>query len=235
MRRKFWPDEDPVGKRLRFSPALPWITIVGVVADIRQAGLDTPPKPEMYLPAAQQPTFANWLAVRTYGDPARLAAAVRQTIRSVDPGMPIAAVSTMEEILDRETFQRRLQTTLLAAFAALAVLLASLGIYGVLAYLVSRRTQEIGIRMALGAAPGDVLREVLGQGLRLSAAGIAAGIVAALGVTRVLSKVLYGVTPTDPVTFFSVAMLLLLVALAASYIPARRAMKTDPILTLREE
>jgi putative ABC transport system permease protein len=234
-RRKFWPNEDPLGKRLRFSSEGPWIAVVGVLADIRQAGLDTPPKAEVYLPAAQQPAFANWLAVRTEGDPARLAPAVRQAIRTVDPGTPIVDVSTMEEILDRETFQRHVQMVLLSTLAGLAVLLASLGIYGVLAYLVGRRTQEIGIRMALGAAPADVLRAVLGQGLRLSALGIAAGIVAALGVTRVLSKLLFGVTPTDPVTFLSVIVLLLAVASAASYIPARRAMKIDPILALRDE
>jgi len=165
----------PWTTRFRFSSAEPWITIVGVLADIRQAGLDVAPKAEVYLPAAQQPAFANWLAVWTQGDPSRLAAAVRQAIRTVDTGAPIVDVTTMEGILDRETFQRRVQMMLLSAFAGLAVLLASLGIYGVLAYLERGRTQEIGIRMALGAAPGDVHRAVLGQGLRLSAAGIAAG------------------------------------------------------------
>jgi putative ABC transport system permease protein len=189
----------------------------------------------MYLPAAQQPVFANSLAVRIQGDPAKLAGAVRQAIRAADPGTPIVAIDTMQEILDRETFQRRLQMTLLAVFAGLALLLASVGIYGVLAYLVSRRTQEIGIRIALGAAPGGVLLSIVGEGLRLSAAGIAAGMVAALAISCVLSKLLFGVSATDPLTFVCVAVLLVAVAAAASYVPARRAMKVDPILALREE
>ncbi len=235
MRRKFWPNEDPVGKRIRFGNDEPWMAIVGIVADIRQAGLDAAPKAEMYLPAVQQPSTANWLAVRTQGDPANLAAAVRRAIHEVDASVPVADVQTMEEILDREVFQRRVQMTLLTAFAGLALLLASLGVYGVLAYLVGRRTQEIGIRVALGAAPGDLAREVVGEGVRLGVAGVAAGAVAALAVTHVLSKFLFGVTPTDPVTFVFVAALLLVVALAASYIPARRAMKIDPIVALRDE
>jgi len=236
MRRKFWPNENPVGKRLRFSSAEPWIAIVGVLADIRQAGLDTAPRPEIYLPAVQQPfTFANWLAIHSQGDAARLSAAVRQAVRGADPNLPIVDMSTMDEILDRETFQPRVQAMLLAVFGGLAVLLASLGIYGVLAYLVSRRTQEIGIRVTLGATSGDVARAVLGEGLGLSAAGIAAGIVVALGVTRVFSAMLFGVTPTDPVTFVSAAALLFAAAIAASYVPARRAMKVDPVVALREE
>ena len=235
MQRKFWPTESPVGKHIRFGDDEPWITIVGVIGDIRQAGLDTPPKAEYYLPAAQQSTFANWLAVHTAGKPVALAAAVRREIHAVDPTLPIVELSTMDAILDRETFLRRAQMILLAAFAVLAVVLASLGIYGVLAYLVSRRKQEIGIRIALGAAPADVVRGIVGQGLRLSAIGILAGSVAAMVVTRAMQKLLFGVTPTDPLTFFSVAALLLAVASIASYLPARRAMKVDPILALRQE
>jgi len=224
MQRKFWGNESPVARRLRFGSKDPWITIVGVIADVRQAGLDVPAKPELYLPALQQPTFANWLAIRTAGDPARLGGAVRQAIRAVDPDLAIAELNTMEQILDRETLQRRVQ-----------MILASLGIYGVLAYLVSGRTQEIGLRMALGAAPGQVLRSIVGQGVGLSAAGVALGAVGAIGVTRVLSKLLFGVTATDPATFIAVAGLLLAVAAAASYVPARRAMKIDPIVALRDE
>jgi putative ABC transport system permease protein len=235
FQRKFWGNDSAVGRRFRFGDTLPWITIVGVIGDIRQSGLEAASRPELYLPALQQPLLTNWLAVRTAGDPARATAAVRQAIRAADPDMAIANVSTMEQILDRETFQRRVQMILLATFAGLALLLASLGIYGVLAYLVSGRTQEIGLRMALGAAPGDVLRAVVGQGLGLSAAGIVAGILAALGVTRVLSKVLFGVSPTDPLTFAAVAGLLLTVAAVASYVPARRAMRVDPVRALREE
>src|SRR5262249_40531552 len=153
------------------------------VGNIHQAGLEASPKPELYLPAVQQPTFANWLAVRTQGDPGGMAMAVRRAIRAVDPELAVAGLSTMEQILDRETFQRRVQMILLVLFAGLALLLASLGIYGVLAYLVSGRTQEIGVRMALGASPGDVLRSVVSEGLGLSGAGVLAGVVAAAGLT----------------------------------------------------
>jgi len=156
-------------------------------------------------------------------------------IRSVDAGMPVTDVKTMGEVLDREVFERRANMLLLSIFAGAALLLASLGIYGVLAYLVSQRTQEIGIRMALGARPRDVLLAVAGQGVALSAAGIVVGVAGALAVTRVLSKLLFGIGATDPATFASVAALLMAVAALASYIPARRAMRVDPILALREE
>ena len=235
MKRKFWPNESPLGKRFRFGSAEPWISIVGVVGDVRQAGLDTAPRAELYLPATQRPDLANWLAVRTQGDPGHLAAAVREAIRAVDPDSPIADVRSMEDILDREVFPRHVNTLLLAVFAALALLLASIGVYGVLAYVVSQRTQEIGIRMALGASPAEVLQSVLGQGVALGAAGVGIGVVAALGVTRALSKLLFGVTPTDPATFVLVAAVLLAVAAAASYIPALKAMRVDPIAALREE
>jgi predicted permease len=235
MKRKFWPDENPLGKRLRFSSAEPWTTIVGVVGDIRQAGLDMAPKAELYLPAAQAPILANWLAIRTIREPDSLAAAVREVIRSVDPDSPVADISSMDDILDREVFQRRVHALLLAVFAALALLLASIGVYGVLAYLVNQRTQEIGIRMALGARPVNVLRSVLGQGLALGGVGIGIGMLGALGVTRVLSRLLFGVTPTDPATFATVAAVLLGVAAVASCVPAVRAMHVDPIEALREE
>ncbi len=235
MKRKFWPAESPLGKRFQFGSEDPWVTVAGVVGDVRQAGLDAPPKPEMYLAAAQEPNAAPVLALRTAGDPAKLAAAVRREIRAVDQDQPVTELRTMEEVVDTEVFQRRVQMVLLSLFAVLAVLLASLGIYGVLAYLVAQRTQEIGIRMALGARPADVLFTVAGQGMAWSVIGIALGAVGAFAVSRVLSQLLFGVTATDPATFAAVAALLLLVASLASYIPARRAMKVDPILALREE
>ncbi len=235
MRRKFWPDQAAIGKRLRFRDTLPWITVVGVVGDMRQEGLQKPPSPEMYFPETQASTALTGLAIRTDGDPAGLAAAVRREIRAVDPDVPVTEVATMEQVLDREVFQRRAQTTLLAVFAGLALLLASLGIYGVLAYLVSQRTQEIGIRMALGAAPRDVLLAVAGQGLGWSMAGIALGAAASLALAGALSKLLFGIAPTDPATFAAVAAVLLAVALLASYLPARRAMSIDPVIALREE
>jgi putative ABC transport system permease protein len=235
MKQKFWPHDSALGKRFRFGDSRPWVTIVGVVGNIRQSGLEKPPSAEMYLPAAQDPTPLTGLAIRTNADPKGLAAAVRREIRLVDRGVPITDVRTMEEVLDREVFQRRVQMLLLSIFAAVALLLASLGIYGVLAYLVSQRTQEIGIRMALGASPLDVLLAVAGQGMALSVTGIAVGVAAALALTRVVSKLLFGIAASDPATFLAVSLLLLLVALAACYVPARRAMRIDPILALREE
>jgi putative ABC transport system permease protein len=235
FQRRFWPNESALGKRFRFGSELGWIQIAGVIGDIRQAGLDVPAKAEMYLSAAQVPAPASYLLVRTSNDPVLLAGAVRQALRATAPDVAVADISTMDEILDREVSQRRIQMTLLTLFAGVALLLASLGIYGVLAYLVSRRTQEIGIRMALGAGPATVLRAVLGEGLALSCAGIAIGFAAALALTRLLGKLLFGVTPTDPATFAAVGVLLVAVAATASWLPARRAMRVDPILALREE
>jgi len=225
--RKFWPGGNALAKRLRFGREQPWVTIVGVIADIRQSGLDAAPRAELYLPAAQVPDPTGWLAVRTAGDPWQLATAVRRELRAVDRDLPITGISTMQEILDRETFDRRVEMLLLAAFAGLAVALASLGIYGVLAYMVAQRTHEIGIRMALGAQASDVLLSVAGQGMALSGMGIVVGAAAALALTRVLAKLLFGVAATDPVTFGLVAALLLAVALLAAWLPARRATKVD--------
>jgi predicted permease len=235
MKRKFWPDESAIGKRFRFGPSRPWMTIVGVVGDIRQAGLDQAPRAEMYLAVAQAPETLTGLAIRTNGDPRGVAAAVRAEIRAVDQSVPITDLLTMEEVLDREVFQRRALMLLLAIFAAIALLLASLGIYGVLAYLVAQRTREIGIRMAMGARPRDVLLGVAGQGVGLSAVGIAVGASATLGMTKLVSTLLFGIAATDPATFAGVAVALLAVAAAASYVPARRALRVDPILALREE
>jgi putative ABC transport system permease protein len=235
MKRKFWPNDTAIGKRFRFGDSHPWVTIVGVVGDIHQSGLEKPPSAEMYLPAAQDPTPLSGLVIRTMADPKGLAQAVRREIRAVDKDMPITDVATMEQVLDREVLQRRVQMLLLSIFAAVALLLASLGIYGVLAYLVSQRTQEIGIRMALGASPRDVLLAVAGQGMGLSVAGVALGVAAALALTRVVSRLLFGIAASDPATFLAVSLLLLVVALAACYVPARRAMRIDPIVALREE
>ena len=235
MKRRFWPGERVLGKRLRFSNETPWITVAGVVGDIHQAGLDTAPKAELYVPAAQAPILATWLALRTRGSPAQVAAAVRAAVREVEPDSPVPEMSSMEDIIDREVAQRRVHSTLLAVFALLALLLASLGVYGVLAYLVGQRTQEIGIRIALGATPAEVLQSVLGQGVALGAAGIGIGALVALGATRMLSRLLFGIAPTDPLTFISVGSLLLVTAAAASCVPALRAMKVDPIQALREE
>jgi putative ABC transport system permease protein len=235
MKRKFWPSEDAVGKRLRFGRSSPWVTIVGVVGDIRQAGLEQASRPELYLSSSQDPSPLSGLAIRTRVDPIRLASAVRREIQAVDKDIPIIDVRSMDDVLDREVSQRRAQMLLLSIFAASALLLASIGIYGVLAYLVSQRTQEIGIRVALGASARDVLFTVAGQGLVLSIAGVVLGIAAALALSRVVSSLLFGVSPSDPPTFAAVAALLMGVAAVASYVPARRATRIDPMLALRGE
>ena len=248
MARAFWPGESAMGKRFKVgSPAAPepWMTIVAVVSDVRQMGADAPVKPEMYVPYRQAAPYWSKapysfftprdLVVRTSGDPQGLVAAVRNAIHEVDPYQPISGVRTMDEVLGVETAQRRLGMILLTAFASLALLLASLGIYGVLAFFVVQHTQEIGVRLALGARPSDVLRLVVGRGMKLALAGVGIGLVASLGLARLLASLLYGVSPGDPATFALVAVLLACVALLACLVPARRATKVDPMVALRYE
>jgi ABC-type antimicrobial peptide transport system permease subunit len=215
------------------------VTIVGVVADVRQMGPDVPVKAEMYLPF-EQTDFSPWfaprdLAIRTSGDPMAVTSAVRRAIREVDANQPIANVRTMDEILGEQTAERRAGTTLLVAFAALALLLASIGVYGLLSYFVVQHTPEIGVRLALGAAPRDVLAMVLAKGMKLVLLGAAGGLIASLALARLISSLLFGVSPADPLTFACVAALLVAVALLACYIPARRAAALDPLTALRDE
>lgn len=240
MARQYWPDEDPLGKRFRISVnAAPWLTIVGVVADVRQMGMDVAVKAEMYVPYRQIKSHAWYtprdLVIRTAGDPESLIAAVRQEIRAVDPDQPVSNIATMETLLGEENGPRSLGMMLLAAFAGLALILASLGIYGVLSYFVAQQTSEIGVRLALGAQQRDILRLVLGKGMSWALIGVAIGSVAAFALTRLMASLLFGVSATDPLTFALVAGLLTAVALAACYIPARRAMKVDPMVALRYE
>ncbi len=206
-----------------------------MVGDTHQAGLDVAPSPVFYIPALQVPFRPGSLAIHTKVDAGSMAPAVRQAIWSIDPEQPITAMATMEEILGKEVLQRRVQTTLLAGFAGLALLLAAIGLYGVLAYLVSLQTPEIGLRMALGAAPANMLRRVVGQALGLTVIGVVAGSVAAIALSRVMTSLLFGVTATGPITFGGVAVVLVLTAGAASYLPAHRAMRVDPIVALRAE
>ena len=241
MAAKFWPGEDALGQRFKLGRPesdAPWLTIVGIVGDTRQMGLDVPVKAEMYFPYGQMNQFwaaPSTIALRTAGDPANVAAAVRREVWAVDRDQPVSDIRTMEEILGREVAPRRLQMALLAGFAALALLLASLGIYGVLAYAVAQRTQEIGVRMALGARSEDVLRMVVGQGMKLVGLGVGLGLAASWGLTRVMASLLYGVSATDAATFVTVPLLLGAVSLVASYVPARRATKVDPMVALRYE
>jgi putative ABC transport system permease protein len=201
-------------------------------------GLDEPVKAEMYLPYQQDSSI--WyipqdLAIRTNGDTANLVGAVRQIIREVDPDQPLSNVATMAELLGEEAAQRRMGMIMLAGFSALALLLASIGIYGVLAYFVTQHTNEIGVRQALGATPRNILFLVLKKGMGLTLAGVAIGLVAAFALTRLMSSLLFGVKAADPLTFVTVPLVLVVVALLACYLPARRATKVDPLVALRYE
>jgi putative ABC transport system permease protein len=233
--KKFWPNEDAVGKRIvmgGMSPDPKWITIVGIVGDIRHAALDVEPKPEMYVPFAQDPYKSMIFAVRGAQDPRNLASAIRSQIQSIDPGLPLANIRTFDAVIAESVAPRRLSVVLLGVFAAVAVLLATVGIYGVMSFLVVQRTHEIGVRMALGAQRADVMRLVIGRALKLIAIGTAIGLLMALFSTRALQALLYRVSAVDLPTFFFVAFVLGLVALAASYLPAQRATRSDPMVAL---
>ena len=243
MARQYWPGENALGRRFKIGdpnePGKQWKEIVGIVADIRQMGLDEPVKAEMYFPYQQ---IIDWpgfsprdLAIRTSGDTTNLVSAVRQAIREVDPDQPVSNVATMAEVLGEEAAQRRLGMIMLVGFAVLALLLASLGIYGVLAYFVTQHTNEIGVRLALGATPRNILFLVLKKGMGLTLIGVAIGIAVSFAFTRWMSSLLFGVKAADPLTFVAVPLLLGLVALLACAIPARRATKVDPMVALRYE
>jgi putative ABC transport system permease protein len=240
MAKRLWADEDPIGRRFRLdSEQTPdWFTVVGVVADFRhfQGDSEDAIAPAAYVPYPFEPTLNTGITIRVAaGDPAAISGAVREQIRLSDAGLPIFQVSPMEDLRQRSFWQFRLFGIMFFLFGAIALVLASIGVYGVLSYSVSQRTQEIGVRVALGAARADVLRLIVGQGLKLAAVGVVLGIAGAFGVTPAARSVLYNVTPTDPLSFGGVAAFLLLVALTASYIPARRAMAVDPLSAMRNE
>ena len=232
--RRYFPNQDPVGRTLRFGPNKS-ATIVGVAADVKNKALDAKADEEIYLPFAQMPNLFLDVAVRSRSGPAPLVNRVRAELRAIDPQQPLSRVLTMEKILDDQVAPRRFQATLLGSLAAIALLLAMVGIYGVVAYSASLRTREIGIRMALGAERAEVLRLVLAGGMWPVVLGICAGIPAALGAARALESWLYGVHAADAATYAGVAALMLAVPLAASYFPARRAATIDPLAALRYE
>jgi putative ABC transport system permease protein len=240
--RQVFPGEEPLGKRLfvawgyslgRESP--PEFEIVGVVGNVRHAGLHEEPVARVLLAHAQEPGFIASLVVRTAGDPLAIASSVRAAMRSVDPDQGVLSVGTMRALLEDSIARPRLQAVLVGAFAALALVMACLGLYGVLAYSVAQRRREIGVRVAIGASPKALLGLVVGEGVRLTSAGLVLGLAGALVVTRYLASLLYGVPPTDPVVFLGVTLILLMVAAAASYVPARQAMRVDPVVVLRDE
>jgi putative ABC transport system permease protein len=240
MARQYWLGEEAIGKRFKLGVnKAPWVTIVGVVADMRQMGMDVPVKAEMFFPYRQIKTHFGYaprdLVLRTGGDPLGVVAGVRQVVHEIDPDQPVSNVASMETLLTQETGPRRLGMILLSAFAGLAILLASLGIYGVLSYFVAQRTPEIGVRMALGAQRGNVLRLVMRKGLMWTVTGVAIGVGVALALTRFMSSLLFEVSASDPLTFAIVPLVLIVVALLACYIPARRATKVDPLVALRYE
>ena len=234
LARRHWPNEDPLGKRIKVS----WSDdredeIVGVVGDVRHAGLETEARDMIYWPYQRSPNGGLTLTVRTAGT--TTVAEIRGIVRDQDPDLALADVRTMSEVVSRSVAQRRLMMVVLGIFASAALLLAAVGIYGVIAYSVTQRTQEIGIRVALGAQRGDVLRMIVGQGAVLAFAGIAIGAAGAALLTRLMADLLFGVTPFDQLTFAAVAGILATVALLASYLPGRRATRVDPVVALRGE
>jgi putative ABC transport system permease protein len=239
MASRFWPGENAIGKQVGLgSTQFPVMTIVGIVADVKDLSLRQEPGPEMYIPYSQK-TYLSLLtmqvALRTKTDPASMMESARQAIRSIDPELPLAKVATMTALVDDSMAQPRFAMLVLGSFGALALALACIGMYGVISYSVAQRTREIGVRMALGAARNDVFGMVLGQGARLAGLGIVIGLAAAFAVTRTMASFLYGVQATDPLTFACVSLLLVAVALLACYLPARRATRVDPMIALRYE
>ena len=239
MARRLWPGQDPVGRRFKFGPPdadNPWLTVVGVVADMRRQGLEVEPIPQMFEAMRQNPSRLATLLVRTAADdPATLVPSVRAAVRRVNPDVPLYAVTTLDARLEESLAQRRFQTLLLVSFAGLALILAGIGVYGLVHYAVATRTQEIGIRAAVGAASGDIFRLIVREGMQLGAAGVALGLIGALLVGQAGSSLLFGVTATDPLTLVGVSLLLTAVTAAASFLPARRAMKIPPLTAIQRQ
>ncbi|MDE3136256.1 MAG: ABC transporter permease, partial [Acidobacteriota bacterium] len=236
LARQFWQNEDPVGQKLRFGSAHTLATIVGVVNDVKMYQLRARPERQMYVPLAQFPSKTLGFVARiAASDPTALAPAIRSAIWAVDSDQPVSSVEPMETLVAVVDTPNRVVTKIMVYFGLLAMLLGAIGIYGVMSQLVAQRTHEMGIRLALGAEPGDVMRLIVGQGIKLAFMGIAVGVLLALALTRSLAILLYGVRPDDPLTFAGVAILFAIVAAAAAYAPARRAMRVDPVTALRSE
>ncbi|HAF16158.1 MAG TPA: ABC transporter permease [Blastocatellia bacterium] len=236
--RRLWPNEEPLGKRFKRGKAdsqYPWVTVVGVVGAVSHTSLEVASQPEVYLPFQQNPELNLTLVARTRSDPKAFAGAVRREVSALDKDLPVSNIKFMDEIIGKSVAQPRVYALLLGIFAGLALILASIGIYGVMSYSVTQRTHEIGIRMALGARPRDVLKLIIKQGMVLGIAGIIIGLIVSFALTRVLASQLYGVSSTDPGTFAAISLLLMFVAVIACYIPALRATKVDPMIAVRYE
>ena len=243
MARRFWPGEDPIGKRMKAGfDGSQWCTIVGIVGDVKHTGLDAATNAEMYYHYRQIPPelmgFVEGtmtLVLRTRTEPNSMVASVRGEVQKLDAGLAVFNVKTMQELVGGSLAQPRFRTLLLGVFAGVALILAATGLYGVIAYAVTQRTNELGVRMGLGAQKLDVLKLVLGEGAQLAAIGVGIGLVLSLPLMRIISRLLFGVGSADPITFAATALVILLVALAASYLPAMRAIKIDPLIALRHE
>jgi putative ABC transport system permease protein len=236
--RRYWPNEDPVGKRVAMgSEEHPnFLTVLGVVGRVKMEGLSQDSnRVQGYFPFGQISSGGMTVILKASGDPNQLIAAARQQVKAIDPDQPIYSVRTMNEIRAESVAPERLNLTLLSIFAGIALVLAVVGIYGVMSYAVTQRTHEIGIRMAIGAQPRDVFKMVMGQGMLLALVGVVFGLIGAFALTRLMATMLFGVAPTDPATFASIAVLLTSVALIACYVPGRRATKVDPVVSLRYE
>jgi putative ABC transport system permease protein len=238
--RRFFADgRDPIGSRLTFgNPANPkttWMTIVGIVGNIAQEGVTAKPYAQLYQSIDQSPTRVVYVSLRSDRDPLLLASSVRGTVRAVDPDLLVNDIQTLEDRVSQNIARPRLSVLLIGAFSAIALLLAAIGIYGVMAYTVAQRTREIGVRMALGADPHEVKQLVVRQGMRPALIGVAVGLVAAFAATRLIASLLYGVSAVDPLTFVLVPLFLIAVALLATYLPARRATRVPPTVALQAE
>ncbi len=238
MARELWPDEEPIGKRVRtggMSSTTPWITVIGIVGRVKQYTLDADTRMAMYLPHSQYPTRAMNLVLKSDVAPARLTSAVGDTLRAMDRDLPMFNVRTMDDRVSESLAQRRFAMQLLTLFAIIAMVLATIGIYGVMSYLVSQGTRELGIRLALGATPADVLWLVGRHTGVIALTGVLIGVALALGLTRFIRTLLFEVSPVEPLTFASIAIVLLTTALVAGLVPARRAARIDPLQSLRTE
>ena len=244
LARQYWPNQDPIGQRIRNGSNSPWNTIVGIVAPVRHSQVAGDPssagpggaaKGVYYYPLYQVESASAFLIARTHGDPTPLGASIREAVHAVDPGQPVSDLKSMDQRVTLSLGPRRSAVALLTVFAAMALTLSAVGLFGLVRYNVTQRTQEIGVRMALGASRRDVLKMVLGEGLRLALFGVGGGLVAAFVLTRVMGGLLYGVSATDPLTFAAMAALLTFIALFATWLPARRATRVDPLVALRYE